>query len=128
MLAPPDEEYLRSKGLNYAVTVEGGMTCVVIENYVLPSGYDRETTTLLVRLPPGFPDAQPDMFWCDPPVRLSPGGGMPQAADAVETHLGKSWQRFSRHLPPGAWQSGTDDLASWLTMINGELARTAGSG
>jgi E2/UBC family protein E len=127
MLAEADEQYLRSKGLDFEVTVEGGMTCVVIKGYPLPEGYDRSSTDLLIRLPAGFPDAQPDMFWCDPPIRLSSNGGMPQAADAIENHVGRAWQRFSRHLPGGAWRPGTDDLASWLSMVGGELARTATS-
>jgi Prokaryotic E2 family E len=127
MLAEADTQYLLSKGLDFEVTVESGMTCVVVKDYALPEGYDRSSTDLLIRLPAGFPDAQPDMFWCDPAIRLSSNGGMPQAADAFEIHLGRTWQRFSRHLPGGAWRPGTDDLGSWLSMVGGELARTAKS-
>lgn len=103
------------------------MTCIVIRAYRLPPGYDRSETDLLLRLSPGYPDAQPDMFWCDPPVRIASTGGFPQAADLTETYLGRQWQRFSRHLNPGAWHPGTDTLASYLSLIGLELQRSGGS-
>lgn len=124
MLAPIDEGYLRSKGLAFEVTVEQGLILVVIEKYPLPDGYDRPTTDLLLRLPQGFPDAQPDMFWCDPPIRIAGTGAFPQAADLMEVYLGRTWQRFSRHLSAGAWTPGTDNLGSYMSLVGAELERS----
>jgi hypothetical protein len=125
MLRPADEEYLARLGLPYEATQEGGMIALVIKEWPLPEGYEPPAVELLVRLPPGFPDAPPDMYWCNPPVRLAGSGAYPQAADLFEQHLGQQWQRFSRHLPPGAWQPGRDSLESYLALIRTELARTA---
>ena len=124
MLSQADEAYLRSKGLQFEVTVDQGLICVVVKDYQLPPGYDRSSTDLLVRLPPAFPDAQPDMFWCSPPIRLQ-GGAFPQAADQMEPHLSGTWQRFSRHLTAGVWRPGIDSLGSYMTLIRAEFERSA---
>src|ERR1700688_3472078 len=124
MLAPADEAYLRDKGLEYDVMADQGLICVVVKGYPLPPGYDRESTDLLLRLPQGFPDAQPDMFWCDPPVRVATSGAFPQAADLMETYMGRTWQRFSRHLSAGVWRPGTDSLGSYMTLVRTELVRS----
>jgi hypothetical protein len=125
MLRPADQEYLSRLGLPYAVTQEAGMIALVVKDWRLPAGYEPREVELLVRLPAGFPDAAPDMYWCDPPVRLAGTGAYPQAADLFEQHLGRQWQRFSRHLPPGAWQPGLDSLESYLALIKSDLERTA---
>jgi len=125
MLRPTDEEYLERTGLEYEVTPEAGLIALVIKAWPLPDGYEPREVDLLIRLPPGFPDTQPDMYWCDPPVRLAETGGYPQAADQFEQHLGRNWQRFSRHLPAGAWHPGRDSLESYVALIRSELARTA---
>jgi Prokaryotic E2 family E len=124
MLAPSDEAYLRGKGLEFEVAADQGLICVVIKNYLLPGGYDRASTDLLLRLPKGFPDAQPDMFWCDPPVRIAGSGAFPQAADLMESYLGRTWQRFSRHLNAGVWSPGTDNLGSYMSLVGAELERS----
>jgi Prokaryotic E2 family E len=125
MLRPTDEDYLKRTGLEYEVTLEAGLISLVIKAWPLPEGYEPREVDLLIRLPPGFPDVQPDMYWCDPPVRLARTGVYPQAADQFQGFLGRNWQRFSRHLPPGAWHPGRDSLESYITLIRGELARTA---
>ncbi len=124
MLAPADEKFLRDKGLTYEAGVESGLVCLVIKAYRLPPGYDPAATDLLLRLPPGFPDAQPDMFWCDPPIRIAASGAYPQAADQMEPYLGRIWQRFSRHLGPGVWEPGRDNLGSFMALIGAELERS----
>lgn len=125
MLRDADEAYLRRLGLAYQVLPESGLICVVIKDWPLPPGYSPERVDLLVRLPPGFPDAQPDMYWCDPPVRLIKTGGHPIAADQFEQYLGRTWQRFSRHMPAGTWRPGTDSLETYITLIRTDLARAA---
>jgi len=124
MLAPTDEQYLRSKDLEFEVSIDQGLICVVVKNYPLPSGYDRPSTDLLLRLPAGFPDAQPDMFWCDPPIRIASSAIFPQAADLMESYLGRTWQRFSRHLNVGAWTPGTDNLGTYMSLVGAELQRS----
>ena len=101
------------------------MTCVVVRSWKLPADYDRAESDLLVRLPAGFPDVAPDMWWFAPAVRLGDGAEV-QATQVVERHLGREWQRWSRHFQPGQWRSGLDGLESYLALIQRELIRCAG--
>jgi hypothetical protein len=63
------------------------------------------------------------MWWFDPPVRRADGQQIP-ATDAIEHHLGRSWQRWSRHLATGQWRSGVDGLESFLALVRRELERS----
>jgi len=125
VLHPADEEFLRRQGLDYDVASDAGLTALVIKRWPVPGGYEPREVDLLLRLPPGFPDVQPDMYWVDPPIRLSITKAYPPGADLFEDYLGRHWQRFSRHLPPGAWQPGRDSLASYTALIRTELIRAA---
>lgn len=125
-MALPNSEMtcLAERGLQYSVASEANFTCVVIPGYVLPAGYDRAKADLLLRLSPGFPDVPPDMWWFDPAVRLRDGRSVP-ATDVMEYHVGRTWQRWSRHFNPGQWRAGTDSLESFLALIRKELERCA---
>lgn len=116
--------YLDASGVKYSVAVEANMACVVLHQFRLPAGYDRAEVDLLLRLSPGFPDVQPDMWWFDPHVHLADGRVI-KATQVVENHVGRRWQRWSRHLPAGQWQQGTDSLETFLAMIRAELVRCA---
>jgi hypothetical protein len=61
------------------------------------------------------------MWYVDPPLQLKGSGQFPNAAANFDTHADRSWQRFSRHLPEGAWRAGIDGLPMFFTFINGEL-------
>ncbi len=100
------------------------MTCVLLHDYALPSGYDRQVSDLLLRLNPGFPDVQPDMWWFNPAVNRADGVAIPQT-NSTEHYLGRAWQRWSRHLQPGQWRPGIDTLQSYLAIIRADLERYA---
>lgn len=123
-LPQPEVEFLDSRGLTYTVSEEGGMTCVVFPNHKLPMGLNVTSADLLIRLSPGFPDVPPDMWWFSPGI-ARPDGQVIPATDVTEQHVGRSWQRWSRHLNANQWQSGTDNLQTFLAMINREVARCA---
>lgn len=125
-LPQADVTCLVERGHDYTVQVEASMTCVVIKNYVPPKGYNQEQVDLLLRLNPGFPDVPPDMWWFSPPLLLANGRHV-QATEVTETHLGKAWQRWSRHLGQGQWRSGIDSLESFLALIRQELQRSVGT-
>lgn len=126
LLLPADCRCLEDRGLAYEASVEGSMICVVIKAWQLPTGYDRTESDLLIRLPSGFPDIAPDMWWFGPGVKLA-GGATIQATELVENYLGREWQRWSRHLQPGQWRPGIDGIESYLALIQRELVR-CGSG
>ena len=115
MLRPDDRQYLDDNFVWDAV-VEAGMVCVTIDGYPLAAGLAPATTDLLVRLPPGFPDAGPDMFWCSDVVSRCDGIGI-EAVQVMENHLGRTWQRWSRHIG-GQWRPGTDGLRSYMRYVH----------
>lgn len=121
-LPEADLAFLTTLGLEYEVTTEAAMTCVVLLSWPLPPGYATTSADLLVRLPTGYPDTAPDMWWFAPAVTLA-GGGSPPATEVAEAHLGRTWQRWSRHLQPGQWKSGIDGLQTYLALIATDLTR-----
>lgn len=122
-LPQPDIDYLTERAAPHAVATESGMTCVVLPKWSLPSGFDRVAADLLIRLHPGYPDVPPDMWWFCPAVHLANGASLP-ATGVSEIHLGRQWQRWSRHFNSGQWQSGIDGLASFLALIRQDLERS----
>ena len=118
-----DVAYLGERGIVHEIVVDSGMTCVVMPQWPLPRGFDRDESDLLIRLSPGYPDVPPDMWWFSPPVHLANGQDLP-ATNAVEAYLGRSWQRWSRHFSGGQWQSGVDGLESFLALIRRNLERS----
>lgn len=124
-LAQSDLRYLEQRGWLFSTVEEGNMTCVVFPQFLLPAGYTRASADLLIRLSPGFPDVPPDMWWFEMPgARLKDAIQIPNT-DSVEVHLGRSWQRWSRHLAQGQWQSGVDSLESFLALIRRDIERWA---
>jgi hypothetical protein len=99
----------------------GGWSFLVISNYELPVGFQPNRVELLLKLPPGFPDAAPDMFWVHPEVK-TPNGALPRGT-STECLLGKDWQRFSWHLAAGAWKPGTSTLRDYLRCIRARFLR-----
>lgn len=100
------------------------MICVVLPGFALGNGFDRAASDLLVRLPAGYPDAAPDMWWFSPPVRRKDGAEI-AATQSIERHVGKEWQRWSRHLQPGQWRSGIDSLESYVALVEKELRKAS---
>ena len=119
-LPEQEHETLLERGITFEVIPEAGITNVVFPNWPLPPGFDQESADLLVRLPAGFPDVPPDMWWFHPPVRLVDGNAIP-ATEVIEVHLGRDWQRWSRHFTPGQWNSGVDGIENYLALIAREL-------
>jgi len=103
------------EGLPYATVSDGGMVCVVIDGLELPAGLVPAGSDLLLRLPAGFPDSRPDMFWFADQVARSDGRAIP-ATDLVEQYFGRSWYRWSRHVGD-AWRPGIDDMRSYLAYV-----------
>jgi Prokaryotic E2 family E len=122
MLPPDDLKFLADRAIPHTIATEANMLCIVLTDFALPPGFDRPKADLLLRIAPGYPDIAPDMWWFDPPVRRADGAAIP-ATQVIEQHLGRRWQRWSRHLNSGQWRSGVDSLESFLALVHGELAR-----
>jgi hypothetical protein len=115
MLRSADRDALKRLGLPFKVSWQGGFTMVQIEDYPPGPGLLPDRVTVLLRLPAGFPDVYPDMFWVDPPIRR-PSGGAIAGTQAMETHLGRQWQRWSRHVIHN-WRPGIDNLTTYLAYV-----------
>lgn len=98
-----------------------GWRFVVISNFALPQSYTPQVVDLLVKLPPLFPEAAPDMFWVRPAVKLR-NGQLPRST-SNENLLGSTWQRFSWHLVGNAWKPGTSTIRDFLRCVRGRLLR-----
>lgn len=98
-----------------------GWTFLVVPDFPLPDAFMPRSTRLLIKLPPLFPDAAPDMFWVSPPVRTV-SGGAPQGTSS-EQLLGVEWQRFSWHLLPGAWRVGSSTLRDYLRCVRARFEK-----
>ena len=127
MLPAPDAAFLTERSLEYSTEMEGGVLCIVVPGWTVPSGYTVQEADILLRLPPGYPDLPPDMWWFDPAVLRSDGRKIP-ATQVTECYLGRNWQRWSRHLIPEQWCSGVDGLGSFFTLIHEDLRRYAATG
>lgn len=115
MLRPQDAQVLDELGLSYTTQPDGGFVNLLVDNYAAGPALVPARSTLLIRLPLGFPDANPDMFWFDPPLRTVAGAGVP-GTEHHETHGGRSWQRWSRHIQ-GQWRPGVDNLGTYLAYV-----------
>jgi Prokaryotic E2 family E len=125
MSLPADDlAHLAERSIAHQILHEANMTCVVLPAFPLPVGYDRSEADLLLRLSAGYPDVPPDMWWFDPPVRLSDGRTV-QATECSEQYLERTWQRWSRHFEQGQWRSGIDCLETFLALVRKELQRCA---
>lgn len=118
ILPEEDHEFLSARSLTFELVESGGWISLIIKNYQLPGAYVPGSCDLLLRLPPGYPNANPDMFWTTPGICLR-NGGVPLAAQVVETYDGRNWQRWSRHNQ--AWRAGIDNIQTKLRAVKTEL-------
>jgi hypothetical protein len=122
-LREQDRTFLDSTGLGYTVEVADGFVSVVLDQFPAP-GLTPDRVDVLVRLPFGFPDATPDMFWVSP--ALTANGAAIPGTESTENYLGRSWQRWSRHIG-GQWRPGVDNLETYLAYVRRALALAGGN-
>lgn len=125
MLDDDDLRFITSLGYEYEVSHDSNWTFLLIKDYVLPNGYSEKKINLMMHFAPSFPDTSPDMFWVCPEIRLTATGDYAPQSNQNEQYApypGITWQRFSRHLQPGAWRPGIDDFSTWLRVI-GQLLK-----
>lgn len=91
-----------------------GVRYLVVPDFPVPDSWSARSVTLLAMVPNGYPMAAMDMFWVDPTLRLS--DGREPGGSSFESHLGRTWQRFSWHYrnPQSDWRPGTSCLMSHL--------------
>ncbi|RML51969.1 hypothetical protein ALQ94_01441 [Pseudomonas amygdali pv. morsprunorum] len=119
-LPEADQRYLQRHGIPVQVVCEGPHTGVVLQQVQLPENkFDHPAADILVILPPGYPDVAPDMFFCDPWLKLVTVGRYATCADQPHVFSGRNWQRWSRHN--SAWRPGVDGLHTMIKRIEHAL-------
>ena len=124
MLPSDDRAYLIERFPEFDERFVDGMLCVVLPDYSPPSGLAPNRADLLLRLSPNYPDVPPDMWWFHPAVTRLDGGAIPNT-QVTEQYLGKTWQRWSRHLESHQWRPGADSLHTFLAVLKNDLASAA---
>ena len=126
-LPTEDEQYLNwfdeQHGSTWRRKAEGPDNCkwgLFIEDFPIPSGYDRRRSTLMVLIPTGYPGAGLDMFYFYPWLARADGREIGALAD--EAHFDTSWQRWSRHYD---WKPGEDSIISHIEYVRHELETEA---
>lgn len=127
----PEEDvlFLRDKYPNHVVRTVGSEIHVLLPGFSFPA-YAPQVADLLLRLPAGYPNAAPDMFWTRPDVKL-PNGAWPKQCEhrevpgsgpGAEVYEGVAWQRWSRHFE-GGWIVGRHGLQFFVATIKRDVER-----
>jgi hypothetical protein len=110
------EELSRTTGCQVDLVPNGGQIGVVVKQAPLPDGaYTRARSDVLVLTDFQYPMSAMDMFYMEPEVQHA-AVPLPPHATSIETHVGRSWRRWSWHRN-GIWKPGTDNLLSHWALI-----------
>jgi len=107
-------EQLKAEGYSISVSEESNFINLVFEDFVLPQGFNKGKTSLLIRAPVSYPNGKLDMFWVDVDVLLKNGEPPPQS-NVIEDHVRRKWRRVSWH--PQQWNPGNDNLRTFIEFV-----------
>ena len=120
LLPSDDRRYLNDHEYAYREVVDGGNKGVVLTDFKLPEDkFQVPTADILILLPPGYPDAPPDMFYALPWLQLGSTSQYPRRANKSVAFEGQNWQRWSRHSTE--WRPGTDGIGTMIQRVNRAL-------
>ncbi len=94
-----------------------GNRVLVIPNFALPAGWNREVVTLRVLVPRGFPHVKPDCFFTEADLRLV--SGAEPGSSNTQAVLGGQYRWFSWHL--AAWDAVTGTLMQYVRFCQQRL-------
>jgi hypothetical protein len=99
---------------------------VVTYDLPVPDGFNVGKAHVAIEIAPGYPSAQLDMAYFNPPLAL-PGGRQMACVQSVEKLDGDNWQRWSRHrIGASAWRAGEDSLETQFAFMQDWLLRELG--
>lgn len=119
-----DQAYLTQQGIEFEVVGDRSGAGVILKGFQLPEGvFDQTHVDLLIMLPPGYPDACPDMFYVLPWIKALKTGRYPHAADVSHQFAGQTWQRWSRHSQ--IWRPGVDGIQTMVARARNAFKKCA---
>ena len=126
LLPLPDRAYLESTYESFSVFAEDNHVCVVINAFELAHGLEPGHSDLLIRLPGGYPDRHPDMFWFADAITRTDGGSI-RAIGSTMTVGGRVWHRWSRHMKTDEWSAsgGLRSCVGYIKMCVAHAAQRA---
>ncbi len=125
-LRDQDEAYLNKSDLNLDTVVDNGRRWAILRQFALPPGYNVDRADIAIEIPPTYPTAQLDMFYCLPHLSCSSGAGIPKT-DSRQVIEGDSFQRWSRHRQGETkWKPETDSIITHIAIIADSLNREVG--
>ena len=119
-LPSKDRKYLLDRQLAFEEVADGSVNGIIFPDFKLPSKqFDRDTASILILLPSGYPDLAPDMFYLNPWVRLAATNNYARCTDQPYTFNCVTWQRGSRHN--NEWRRGKDGIWTMLKRVENAL-------
>ncbi len=108
-------------------TLDGELRYVVIQDFPLPPGWNREKTELVIEIPGGYPVTAPDNFYVEEGLRLQDTGNPPSGYEETLEKFGKRRAKFSWHLE-GNWRPHTevakgDNLFTFILGVEKRLIK-----
>jgi hypothetical protein len=119
-----DVDHLNSTELPWETIRVETTKWVLIHERPIPLGYTSSRATVALQIAPGYPEAEIDMAYFNPPLVRSNGSAITSLASA--TIDGSPYQRWSRHrTPTSPWRPGEDDISSHLVLVDDWLDKEA---
>lgn len=118
-----DETGLDARGLEWETILDAGRRWLLLHTYPLPAGLTARSATIALEIPPSYPSAEIDMFYCLPHLSLKNGQtiGQTEARMAIR---GQNFQRWSRHRGSVApWRPNVDNVLTHLTLVDAAILR-----
>jgi len=105
------------------VEVAPDLTWILIRRFLLPEGWTKTQTELLVPVPPGYPTTPPDNFYTDNDLKLASGATIGNSSENAPVN-GRVMRQFSFHIEAD-WRPHVDLLQghNLLTFLLGVESR-----
>jgi hypothetical protein len=120
-LLEEDELFLNNLGLIWEAVNVAGVKWIFIKNYSIVSGYNVSQATMAVRMTAGYPTAQLDMVYFNPPLARA-DGQVVNALSSIQLD-GKTYQQWSRHrTAANPWRPEIDNLGTHVPLADAWLS------
>lgn len=121
-LPEEDSEFLENLSLSYETIMERNAKWLILHNFQIPEGYNIDNAQAAIKIENGYPVAQLDMIYFNPPLVRKDNRQIKALANMVID--GKNYQRWSRHrTPQNPWRPGIDDISTHISLAKYWLER-----